>query len=165
MSARRTLTNFSITFKRSRFATHTLSSSSFTTAVLTSAIPVPYQSIPPVTQPTRHYHYKPTTTRTKMSPHPLPGSCYCGAVRYTITLEDPENQARTSICHCGNCKKFTGGEHGITTKIPRSAFAVTEGRKHVRTHEADNGSGTVLHREFCGTCGGPLLEYGVSCYF
>lgn len=100
-----------------------------------------------------------------MSPLPLPGGCYCGAVRYTITLEDPENQARTSICHCGNCKKFTGGEHGITTKIPRSAFAVTEGRKHVRTHEADNGSGTVLHREFCGTCGGPLLEYGVSCYF
>lgn len=100
-----------------------------------------------------------------MSPLPLPGGCYCGAVRYTITLEDPENQARTSICHCGNCKKFTGGEHGITTKIPRSAFAVTEGQEHVRTHEADNGSGTVLHREFCGTCGGPLLEYGVSSGF
>ncbi|KAI1255472.1 hypothetical protein MGN70_003538 [Eutypa lata] len=97
-----------------------------------------------------------------MSPLPLPGGCYCGAVRYTITLEDPENQARTSICHCGNCKKFTGGEHGITTKIPRSAFAVTEGQEHVRTHEADNGSGTVLHREFCGTCGGPLLEYGAK---
>lgn len=27
-------------------------------------------------------------------------------------------------------------------------------------HEADNGSGSLLHREFCGTCGGPILEYG-----
>ncbi|RYP11818.1 hypothetical protein DL765_007584 [Monosporascus sp. GIB2] len=93
---------------------------------------------------------------------PLPGGCYCGAVRYTITLDDPHSQARTSICHCGNCKKFTGGEHGITTKIPKSAFEIKQGRDQVRVHEADNGSGTLLHREFCGTCGGPLLEYGAN---
>ncbi|KAK7750518.1 hypothetical protein SLS62_007597 [Diatrype stigma] len=100
-----------------------------------------------------------------MAPLPvlLPGGCYCGAVRYTIALDDPATQARTSICHCGNCKKFTGCEHGITTKIPRSAFALTAGgRDHLRVHEADNGSGTLLHREFCGTCGGPLLEYGAN---
>ncbi|KAI0161863.1 Mss4-like protein [Hypoxylon sp. FL1284] len=93
---------------------------------------------------------------------PLPGGCYCGAIRYTITLSDPDSEARTSICHCGNCKKFTGGEHGITTKIPRSAFEVTSGRDQVRVHEADNGSGVILHREFCGMCGGPLLEYGAN---
>ncbi|RYP93294.1 hypothetical protein DL770_000583 [Monosporascus sp. CRB-9-2] len=93
---------------------------------------------------------------------PLPGGCYCGAIRYTITLDDPHSQARTSICHCGNCKKFTGGEHGITTKIPKSAFEIKQGRDQIRVHEADNGSGTLLHREFCGTCGGPLLEYGAN---
>ncbi|KAI1276071.1 Mss4-like protein [Xylaria sp. FL0933] len=94
---------------------------------------------------------------------PLPGGCYCGAIRYTITLSDPASEARTSICHCGNCKRFTGCNYGITTKVPRSAFALAEGsERHVRVHEADNGSGVRLHREFCGTCGGSLLEYGVS---
>ncbi|OTA78791.1 hypothetical protein M434DRAFT_402187 [Hypoxylon sp. CO27-5] len=93
---------------------------------------------------------------------PLPGGCYCGSIRYVINLEDPETQARTSICHCGNCKKFTGGEHGITTKIPKSAFEITKGRDRIKIHEADNGSGVTLHREFCGTCGGPLLEYGAN---
>ena len=29
-------------------------------------------------------------------------------------------------------------------------------------HEADNGSGVLLHREFCGICGSGILEYGES---
>lgn len=97
---------------------------------------------------------------------PLPGGCYCGAVRYIITLADPATEARTSLCHCSNCKRFTGGEHGITTKIPRAAFELAPGAgSHIRVHEADNGSGTLLRREFCDTCGGPILEYGVSVSF
>jgi hypothetical protein len=92
----------------------------------------------------------------------IPGGCYCRKIRYEITLDNPDEQARTSICHCKNCKKFTGGEHGITSKIPKSSFRVTEGHEAVTVHEADNGGGTLLHREFCGTCGGPILEYGVS---
>ncbi|KAI0534356.1 Mss4-like protein [Xylaria digitata] len=91
---------------------------------------------------------------------PLPGGCYCGLIRYVIELSDPVSQARTSICHCGNCKRFTGGNYGITTKVPRTAFVIEQGRVHVRVHEADNGSGVMLHREFCGVCGGSLLEYG-----
>ncbi|ORY64791.1 Mss4-like protein [Pseudomassariella vexata] len=92
----------------------------------------------------------------------LPGSCYCQAIRYTITLDNPESDARTSICHCGNCKNFTGGNYGITTKIPKSSFKITQGQDHIKVHEADNGSGVELHREFCGTCGGSLLEYGAN---
>lgn len=59
-------------------------------------------------------------------------------------------------------KKFTGGNYGITTKLPKSAFKITEGKDEVKVHEADNGSGVVLRREFCGKCGSGLLEYGVS---
>ncbi|KAF3022081.1 hypothetical protein E8E14_013539 [Neopestalotiopsis sp. 37M] len=32
----------------------------------------------------------------------------------------------------------------------------------IKVHEADNGSGVMLHREFCGRCGGSLLEYGAN---
>jgi hypothetical protein len=31
------------------------------------------------------------------------GSCYCKEIKYTVTL-DSKDQARTSICHCGNCR-------------------------------------------------------------
>ncbi|KIW65630.1 hypothetical protein PV04_07872 [Phialophora macrospora] len=92
----------------------------------------------------------------------IPGGCYCRRIRYEITLDKPDEQARTSICHCGNCKKFTGGENGITSKIPKSSFKVTEGKDFITVHEADNGAGTILHREFCKACGGPILEYGAN---
>ena len=59
-------------------------------------------------------------------------------------------------------QKFTGGNFGITTKLPKSSFTIKSGKDLVKVHEADNGSGTLLHREFCGNCGTGLLEYGVS---
>ncbi|KAJ8994594.1 hypothetical protein HRR80_001306 [Exophiala dermatitidis] len=94
----------------------------------------------------------------------FPGGCYCGKIRYEIDLDD-KDQARTSLCHCRNCKKFTGGPFGITTKIPKSSFKVLEGQDKIKTHEGDNGGGVILHREFCSECGSGLLEYGVSWSF
>ncbi|KAI0841370.1 Mss4-like protein [Hypoxylon sp. FL0890] len=138
--------------------------SSFKSHHIFSTLPYPSQPSK-LTVSTRFNNYSTNantknTAKPKMTP--LPGGCYCGSIRYVINLEDPETQARTSICHCGNCKRFTGGEHGITTKIPKSALEVTKGKNHIKVHEADNGSGVLLHREFCGTCGGPLLEYGAN---
>lgn len=94
---------------------------------------------------------------------PLPGGCYCAKIRYQITLDDPASQARTSLCHCGNCKRFTGGGFGVTTRVPRSSFSIERGGEdYVRVHEADNGSGVTLRREFCGVCGSGILEFGVG---
>ncbi|KAI1152412.1 Mss4-like protein [Nemania diffusa] len=75
---------------------------------------------------------------------PLPGGCACGAVRYALALPDPGSQARTSLCHCGACKRFTGGNYGITTRVPRAAFALERGREALRVHEGENGSGVVI---------------------
>ncbi|OAX33776.1 hypothetical protein K503DRAFT_725425 [Rhizopogon vinicolor AM-OR11-026] len=85
------------------------------------------------------------------------GSCCCGQLKYHVKLGSPD-EARTSICHCKNCQKFTGGNYGITTKVPRSSFNYTTGSP--QQHEADNGSGVMLHRDFCGTCGSGIIEYG-----
>ncbi|KAI1182168.1 Mss4-like protein [Nemania serpens] len=94
---------------------------------------------------------------------PLPGGCYCAKIRYQITLDDPASQARTSLCHCGNCKRFTGGGFGVTTRVPRSSFSIERGGEdYVRVHEADNGSGVTLRREFCGVCGSGILEFGAN---
>ena len=88
------------------------------------------------------------------------GRCYCRQISYSITLQTPDS-ARTSLCHCKNCKIFTGGPFGITTKISKSSFNITSDKKP-KIHEADNGSGTLLHREFCGECGSGILEYGAN---
>jgi len=85
------------------------------------------------------------------------GSCYCGELKYELDLASPDD-ARTSICHCKNCRKWTGSAFGITSKIPKKAFKYTAGTP--THHTSDNGSGTKLHREFCATCGGGILEYG-----
>ncbi|KAF8993509.1 Mss4-like protein [Cyathus striatus] len=75
------------------------------------------------------------------------------AIRYEVALNSPD-EARTSICYCSNCKKWTGSAFGITTKIPKSSFKITKGK--TTEHVSDNGSGTQLHREFCITCGGGI---------
>jgi len=85
------------------------------------------------------------------------GSCYCKEIKYEIDLASPDD-ARTSLCHCKNCKKFFGAPFGITVKIPKKALTITTGKPTV--HVADNGSGVSIHREFCGTCGSGILEFG-----
>ncbi|KAH8803663.1 Mss4-like protein [Xylogone sp. PMI_703] len=85
------------------------------------------------------------------------GSCYCHKVQYEIDLSSPDD-ARTSLCHCSNCKKFTGGPFGITTKIKKNSFRITQG--DLKEHLSDNGSGSQLHRKFCDECGTGILEYG-----
>lgn len=68
------------------------------------------------------------------------GSCYCKEIQYELALNSPEEEARTSICYCENCKvrmakstiimwsriqnpydyttkqRWTGSAFGITTK-------------------------------------------------
>ncbi|KAG2002130.1 hypothetical protein GB937_009710 [Aspergillus fischeri] len=102
------------------------------------------------------------------------GSCYCRNIKYEISLDSPDD-ARTSLCHCSNCKvslastipvlrkltefqKAFGTNYGLTAKIPKDAFRLTAGKP--KEHVGDNGSGSLLHREFCDNCGSFILEYG-----
>jgi hypothetical protein len=57
-------------------------------------------------------------------------------------------------------QKFFGTAFGLTTKVPISSFSYTSDSKKPTIHEADNGSGTMLHREFCPTHGSGILEVG-----
>lgn len=51
----------------------------------------------------------------------LSGGCYCGKLRYELSLNS-KDEARTSLCHCGNCKKAFGGVFGVTVKVPVAGF-------------------------------------------
>ncbi|BGP15684.1 hypothetical protein JCM10213v2_003673 [Rhodosporidiobolus nylandii] len=95
------------------------------------------------------------------------GGCYCGAVRYTIELQSPDEEARSSMCHCKNCSKFTGCTYGLTIMIPKLSLTYTAGTSAkgendgaLKTHTADNGSGSQLTRWFCQVCGTGIAEVG-----
>ncbi|KAL8673967.1 MAG: hypothetical protein Q9168_001610 [Polycauliona sp. 1 TL-2023] len=94
---------------------------------------------------------------------PYNGKCYCGAIKYGIDISSPD-EARTSLCHCHNCKlTWTSlAAFGLTTKIPIKAFSYASDSAKPTIHEADNGSGSLLHREFCSKCGTGILEYGAA---
>ncbi|KAJ5467858.1 hypothetical protein N7475_005610 [Penicillium sp. IBT 31633x] len=85
------------------------------------------------------------------------GSCVCRNIEYELRLGS-DDDARMSICHCRNCKKAFGTNYGLTAKVPKDTFYLTKGEP--KEHVADNGSGAVIHREFCQNCGSFILEYG-----
>ncbi|EIT75047.1 Mss4-like protein [Aspergillus flavus] len=90
-----------------------------------------------------------------------PGSCYCRDIEYELSLASPDD-ARTSLCHCKSCKKAFGTNYGLTAKIPKDALRLIKGAP--KEHVADNGSGSLIHREFCSNCGSFICEYGVGIY-
>ncbi|KAL4814762.1 Mss4-like protein [Aspergillus spinulosporus] len=85
------------------------------------------------------------------------GSCTCRKIQYDLTLSSPDD-ARTSLCHCKNCKKAFGGNYGLAAKIPKDALKITAGK--TKEFAADNGSGSIVHREFCDNCGSFICECG-----
>ncbi|KAJ5884398.1 Glutathione-dependent formaldehyde-activating enzyme/centromere protein V [Penicillium tannophilum] len=85
------------------------------------------------------------------------GSCLCRNIQYELRLASPDD-ARTSLCHCRNCKKVFGANYGLTAKVAKDTFHRTVGKP--KEHAADNGSGTLIYREFCDNCGSFILEYG-----
>ncbi|KGO73099.1 Glutathione-dependent formaldehyde-activating enzyme/centromere protein V [Penicillium italicum] len=108
----------------------------------------------------------------------LRGSCICREIEYQLKLASIDD-ARTSLCHCRNCKvyihlrlneechfteakiieqKAFGTNYGLTAKVPKDKFNLTKGIP--KEHVANNGSGAVIHREFCQNCGSFILEYG-----
>ncbi|KAF1973775.1 DUF636 domain protein [Bimuria novae-zelandiae CBS 107.79] len=96
---------------------------------------------------------------TSKEPLCLTGNCYCKNLSYTLKLED-KNDARTTLCHCKDCKKAFGGAFGLTAKCPIQTFHYTSASGKPTLHVANNGSGSTVYREFCNKCGSYICEYG-----
>ncbi|WP_158965117.1 GFA family protein [Chachezhania sediminis] len=75
------------------------------------------------------------------------GGCLCGAVRYTL-VQAPDHY---DACHCGMCRKFSGGvEFGFDTPPDSVTW---EGAENIRTYRSSDWA----ERGFCGTCGSSLF--------
>lgn len=79
------------------------------------------------------------------------GSCLCGAVR----LEIDNAGSEAGACHCGMCRKFSGGVY-IGFKAPAGTVTI-EGEENIGIYS----SSPWAERAFCKTCGSSLF-YRVS---
>ncbi|KAJ4860691.1 glutathione-dependent formaldehyde-activating enzyme domain-containing protein [Trichoderma breve] len=81
------------------------------------------------------------------------GSCYCGNIKIEYTGE-PE---RTAICHCSNCRHYTGSMFSNNYVIPSTQFKVFGEPKEI-SKIADSGKKIV--NCFCGDCGTTMYRWG-----
>jgi hypothetical protein len=79
------------------------------------------------------------------------GRCLCGAVHYESTA-DPQLVGQ---CHCIDCRKTSGTDHGTHLIIPEDAFTIT-GTLKFYDHPAD--SGNIVSRGFCPECGAAIYS-------
>ncbi|QJF49883.1 GFA family protein [Roseobacter ponti] len=77
---------------------------------------------------------------------PRTGSCLCGAVTYEISAD----VSQTGACHCGMCRKWSGGVY-LGVEVPDGGLQIT-GEDHLKTYA----SSPWAERVFCGTCGSSM---------
>jgi hypothetical protein len=60
----------------------------------------------------------------------------------------------TANCHCRDCQRATGGAYASVLLVPRNAVKITG---EVKYYDVKGGSGNILSRGFCPTCGSRLF--------
>lgn len=77
------------------------------------------------------------------------GSCFCGAVRFTVSGEP----AAMGYCHCDSCRQWSAGPiNGFSLWKPE-AVRITQGADNIGTYSKTPRS----HRKWCKTCGGHIF--------
>lgn len=75
------------------------------------------------------------------------GGCLCGAVRYKAAGAP----RLVHYCHCGMCRRATGGPFAVLVWWNAQAVQWTEAEPNLRR------SSPIAQRGFCGCCGTPLF--------
>ncbi len=84
----------------------------------------------------------------------LEGSCYCGAVGFSVEAAAPAPFLR---CYCSICRK-TGGGGGYAINLGAQAASLeVRGVEHVTVFQATiDGARSPAERRFCSQCGSAL---------
>ncbi len=84
-----------------------------------------------------------------MSDPTIPGSCLCGAVRFSVTVP-----VRFAVhCHCSRCRKAHGAAFVTWVGVPDPGFRFDTGESEVGWYA----SSPEARRGFCRACGSPLF--------
>ena len=76
----------------------------------------------------------------------IEGGCRCGAVRYTLALDD---LPLTYACHCTDCQTWSGSAFSQQALLPEHALAVTG---PVTIFELTGSSGRISRQRMCEIC-------------
>ena len=77
------------------------------------------------------------------------GSCFCGAVQFTVTGEP----AAMGYCHCDSCRRWSAGPVNAFTLWNPQSVKVTRGADLIGTYNKTPASA----RKWCKSCGGHVF--------
>lgn len=77
------------------------------------------------------------------------GSCFCGAVTYTVSGES----AGMGYCHCESCRRWSAGPVNAFTLWKTGDVKVTRGADQIGSYAKTPKS----QRKWCKTCGGHVF--------
>lgn len=77
------------------------------------------------------------------------GSCFCGAVKFTVTGEP----AAAGYCHCDSCRSWAAAPVNAFTLWKPDSLRVTQGADNIGTYNKTPRSS----RKWCKSCGGHLF--------
>lgn len=96
---------------------------------------------------------------TPQSTQAYTGTCLCGSISLTLTLPyDLHARPQGHICHCMNCRKFSGSATGLAClMLPTSQVQLHDPEGKLKTFlDTKSRSGRTVGRSFCGECGSPV---------
>ena len=79
----------------------------------------------------------------------LAGSCFCGAVSFTVETTTPYPYRR---CYCARCRKTAGGTGAAANVLAQSSTLRVEGAEHLTEFAAADTTRT----RFCSRCGSAM---------
>jgi len=86
------------------------------------------------------------------------GSCFCGAVKFTVSGEP----SGMGYCHCESCRHWSAGPVNAFTLWSPEAVKITQGADNIGTYNKTPQSS----RKWCKNCGGHIFtehpEWGVT---
>jgi len=84
-----------------------------------------------------------------MSDKMYSGSCFCGAVQFTVQGEP----AAMGYCHCDSCRHWSAGPVNAFTLWNPQSVKITRGADNIGTYNKTPASA----RKWCKSCGGHLF--------
>jgi hypothetical protein len=83
------------------------------------------------------------------SPKSYDGSCFCGAVQFTVTGEP----VSMGYCHCNSCRHWSAAPVNAFTLWQSENVRITQGEENIGTFSKT----TQSNRKWCKTCGGHVF--------
>jgi len=90
-----------------------------------------------------------TTRAVEHAAQQYDGSCFCGAVKFTVAGEP----AAMGYCHCDSCRQWSASPVNAFTLWGPDAVRVTQGAALIETFHKTPRS----YRKWCRQCGGHLF--------